>query len=41
MGMVCFDFRGPDESRVYSVFRAPLGASLAIWLGVLAGGSWL
>lgn len=35
MGEVCFEFWGPDESRIYS--EVPMGGSLAVWLG---GGSW-
>lgn len=34
MGEVCFEFWGPDESRIYS--EVPMGGSLAVWLG----GSW-
>ena len=33
MDKVCFEFRGPDDSRTYSVFGFPMGASIAIWLG--------
>lgn len=35
MGQVCFEFWGPDESRIYSVFGVSMEASLAIRLGVL------
>lgn len=31
MGEVCFEFWGPDESRIYS--EVPMGGSLSVWLG--------
>lgn len=49
MGKDCIKFRDLDESRIYSVFGVPMGASLAIWLGFLVleesvagfGGLWM
>lgn len=35
MGKVCFEFWGPDESRIYSGFGVPMTARFAGWLGVL------
>lgn len=35
MGKVCFEFWGPDESRIYFVFGVPVEASPTVWLGVL------
>lgn len=48
MGEVCFEFWGPDESRIYS--EVPMGGSLAVWLGgvlvseesgAVFGGLWM